>query len=201
MDKTVLVIDACVRREESRTRQLLERALKTLKEEHPDWKFEILNLMEMDLKYWKTDTLKARDALLAQKKYDDPVFDLGNQFREADGILVAAPFWDLSIPAVLKVYIENVSADGVTFGSGENGLYGLCKGQWLLFLTTRGGIWENSDMEQGSPYMEALCKFFGIDRYDCVFADGVDIRELDTGKIMEEALEKTEKVCRELDLC
>ena len=32
-------------------------------------------------------------------------------------IVVAAPFWDLSVPAVLKVYIENISADGVTFAS------------------------------------------------------------------------------------
>ena len=80
----------------------------------------------------------------------------------ADGIVVAAPFWDLSVPAVLKVYIENISADGITFGSGPEGLYGLCRGEWMLFLTTRGGIWEGSDMEQGSPYMESLCKFLEL---------------------------------------
>ena len=116
----------------------------------------------------------------------------------ADGIVVAAPFWDLSVPAVLKVYIENISADGITFGSGPEGLYGLCRGEWMLFLTTRGGIWEGSDMEQGSPYMESLCKFFGIDRYACVSADGIDIVGLDHEKIMAKAMEDVETACREL---
>ena len=100
MKKTILVIDACVRQEESRTRRLLTTALDTMKMQHPDWKFEVLDLNKMDLKYWTTDTLKARDELLMKGDYTAPVFQYGNQFREADGIVVAAPFWDLSIPAV-----------------------------------------------------------------------------------------------------
>lgn len=39
MKKTILVIDACVRQEESRTRKLLTTALDTMKVQHPDWKF------------------------------------------------------------------------------------------------------------------------------------------------------------------
>lgn len=196
--KKILVLDACVRREESRTKRLMDRAVETLKGLHPDWEFETLTLMDMDLKYWNTESLKERDALLAQKAYGHPLFALGNQFRQADGIIVAAPFWDLSVPAVLKVYIENVSAEGITFGCGAEGLYGICNGEWMLFLTTRGGIWEGGDMEQGSPYMRALCKFFGIDSYYNVFADGVDIAELDSEEIMEAALMETERVCRGL---
>ncbi len=200
MGKNILVIDACVRREESRTKEMMDTAVSVLKELHPDWNFEILNLMELDLKYWTTDTLKQRDALLAKKEYDHPLFKYGNQFREADGLIVAAPFWDLSVPAVLKVYIENVSADKITFASSPEGLYGLCHGKWMMFLTTRGGNWAGSDMEQGSPYMEALCKFFGIDSYHCVYADGVDIKELDSQAIMEKALEDTRQECRKLVL-
>ena len=84
MGKNILVIDACVRREESRTKEMMDTAVSVLKELHPDWNFEILNLMELDLKYWTTDTLKQRDALLAKKEYDHPLFKYGNQFREAD---------------------------------------------------------------------------------------------------------------------
>ena len=138
--KKILVIDACVRREESRTKKLMDRAVQTLKKAHPNWQFEILTLMDLELKYWNTRSLKERDELLAKKQYDAPVFAYGNQFREADGIVVAAPFWDLSIPAVLKVYIENISADGITFKCDESGMHGICKGQWMLFLTTRGGM-------------------------------------------------------------
>lgn len=199
MKKMILVIDACVRQEESRTRKLLTTALDTMKVQHPDWKFEVLDLNKMDLKYWTTDTLKARDELLMKRDYTAPVFQYGNQFREADGIVVAAPFWDLSIPAVLKVYIENISADGITFKCDESGMHGICKGQWMLFLTTRGGIWADSHMELGSRYMEALCQFFGIDQYNCVYADGIDVQELDGEKILEAAIEETAHISRMLN--
>ena len=159
--KKILIIDSCVRREESRTKQMLDKAVETLKSRHEDWVFETLTLMDMDLKYWNTESLKVRDRLLLNGQHDAPQFRLGNQFREADGIVIAAPFWDLSVPAMLKVYIENISADGITFSTSEEGLTGICKFQWMLFLTTRGGIWEGSDMEMGSPYMEALSRFFG----------------------------------------
>lgn len=195
--KKILVIDSCVRREESRTKKMLDKAVKTLRRTHPDWELEILTLMDLDLKYWNTQSLKDRDALLAKKEYDAPVFAFGRQFAEADGVVIAAPFWDLSIPAVLKVYIENISAEGVTFGCGPEGLYGLCKAQWMLFLTTRGGIWEGSDMEQGSRYMEAMSRFFGIEHYFHVSADGIDIDTLDGNAILEEAILEVEHICLE----
>ena len=198
--KKILIIDSCVRREESRTKQMLDKAVETLKSRHEDWTFETLTLMDMDLKYWNTESLKVRDRLLLNGQHDAPQFRLGNQFREADGIVIAAPFWDLSVPAMLKVYIENISADGITFSTSEEGLTGICKFQWMLFLTTRGGIWEGSDMEMGSPYMEALSRFFGHGKYYCVAADGTDIAELDTEAIMEKALEEVEKICLSLKM-
>lgn len=196
--KKILVLDACVRKEESRTKKMMDRAVETLSEVHPDWEFEVLTLTDMGLKCLDTESLKARDGLLAEKAYDAPRFAYARQFRDADGIIVAAPFWDLSIPAVLKVYIENVSAEGLTFGCNAEGLYGLCNARWMLFLTTRGGIWQGSDMEQGSRYMEAMAAFFGIDSYFQVYADGIDIVELDGEAILEAALEETEHVCRGL---
>ena len=162
MKKTILVIDACVRQEESRTRKLLTTALDTMKVQHPDWKFEVLDLNKMDLKYWTTDTLKARDEFLMKRDYTAPVFQYGNQFREADGIVVAAPFWDLSIPAVLKVYIENISADGITFKCDESGMHGICKGQWMLFLTTRGGIWQIAIWSLEADIWKLYASFLGL---------------------------------------
>lgn len=194
--KNILVIDACVRRDESRTKKMMDRAVETLKGLHKDCDFEVLNLLDLDLNYLNTETLKKRDELLAQKRYDHPMFVLGKQFREADGIIVAAPFWDLSVPAVLKVYIENVSLEGITFGCDASGLHGLCRGKWMLFLTTRGDCWEGSPMEQGSTYMKAISRFFGIDSFQCVSADGLDNQKYDGEKILQDALRETEDVCK-----
>lgn len=194
--KNILVIDACVRRDKSRTKKMMDRAVETLRELHKDCDFKVLNLLELDLNYLNTETLEKRDELLAKKEYNHPMFALGNQFREADGIIVAAPFWDLSVPAVLKVYIENISIEGITFGCDESGLHGLCKGKWMLFLTTRGDCWEGNSMEQGSTYMRAISRFFGIDSFQCVNADGLDNQKYDGEKILQDALEQTERVCK-----
>ncbi len=195
--KKILVIDVCVRKEQSRTKQLLDKAVKTLAELHPDWVFETLDLPELELQYLNTESLAERDALLLEKRYDHPRFDHAHRFREADGMIVAAPFWDLSFPAMLKVYIENVSVDKLTFFCDEEGLHGMCKAEWMLHLTTRGGIWK-APQQQDSAYLKEMCGFFGIRQYHCVSADGIDIVGLPGDEILKDALEKTEKVCREL---
>ena len=45
----------------------------------------------------------------------------------ADRILIAAPFWDMSFPAVLKAFFEQVSLFGITFEDNGNKCVGLCK--------------------------------------------------------------------------
>lgn len=60
MKKTILVIDACVRQEESRTRKLLTTALDTMKVQHPDWKFEVLDLNKNGFKILDNGYLKGQ---------------------------------------------------------------------------------------------------------------------------------------------
>ena len=195
--KKILIIDACPRREASRTLLLLDRAEKTLRDLHPDWTFEKVVLPEEGLQFLNTDSLAERDALLAEKQFDHPRFRYAHQFRNADGIIVAAPFWDLSFPAMLKVYIENVSVDQLTFYCDEEGLHGMCKADWMLHLSTRGGLWEG-DWLQDTAYLKQMCSFFGIKNYYSVSANGIDIFGLPADEILEKALEKTEEACRNL---
>ena len=112
---------------------------------------------------------------------------------------MAAPFWDLSFPALLKVYIENVSVEGITSRSTETGLQGLCRGRHLVFLTTRGGIYEpGSDWEQGAPYLAAIQKFFGFGDFRCVAADGLDIQGYDGEAALQKAMEEARTLARSL---
>ena len=48
------------------------------------------------------DFLATRDALREKEAYDSPMFALAREFAAAEKIVVAAPYWDLSFPAVLK---------------------------------------------------------------------------------------------------
>ena len=41
------------------------------------------------------------------------MFRYARQFAAADKIVIAAPLWDLSFPAQLKVYLENIYVTGI----------------------------------------------------------------------------------------
>ena len=193
--KTLLYVDCCIRREQSRTRKLAESFLGNLPK---GWRVEKVVLMDEPLLPLMEGGFAQRDELLQRGDFTHRRFDYAWQFQRAAAILIAAPFYDLSIPALLKVYIENVSVDGITFLCDADGLRGNCRARSMTFLTSRGGFYENSPDEMGSRYMEALCGFFGTGAYRCIAADGVDMDPAQTPGIIAEACERAAQAAKEL---
>jgi len=175
--KTALYVDCCIRAEQSRTRQLSAAFFSALSGEY---RVTRVDLTQEELRPLMGAFLEEREALLRRGELTHPRFDRARQLAAADLVVMAAPFWDLSIPALLKLYIENVSAEGITFRSTAQGLEGLCRGERLVFLTTRGGLYAPGDpLEQGTPYLRGIQRFFGFGRFDCVAADGLDVQGYD----------------------
>lgn len=67
------------------------------------------------------ETLERRTTWAGKKDFNHPVFALAKEFAAADSIVMAAPFWDLSFPALLKIYIENINVVGITFAYNQDG--------------------------------------------------------------------------------
>ncbi len=105
----ILFINACVRTD-SRTRRLADCLLSK-------WDDPVTEVRLEDIAFPLTDEafLQKRDRLIAAGAYSDPMFALATQFAAADIIVIAAPYWDLSFPAALKQYIEQINVLGVTF--------------------------------------------------------------------------------------
>ncbi len=187
--KKILFIDACIRGENSRTKTLAESFLADYGQE-----VDRLNLMEEGLHYFSGEFFWQRERLLEEKNLNHPRFRYAHQFAKADKIVIAAPFWDLSFPAILKVYLENISVDSITFAVNEKGIFGLCKAEKMLFITTRGGSYENDEMEMGVRTLKAMAKFFGIKKFIAYGVDGMD-----EGKVpVEELLNKAKRELKEL---
>ncbi len=124
----------CCPRGESRTEKLARALLKALGE------YEELRLYDEPLHPLGRADIAKRDALLAEKKYDDEMFRYARQFAAADRIVIAAPLWDLSFPAQLKVYLENIYVTGIVTKYSEAGEpVGLCRASELYYVTTSGG--------------------------------------------------------------
>lgn len=140
------------------------------------------------------EIIAKRDRAIIENDFSDPYFDLAKQFANADTIIIAAPYWDLSFPAVLKLYIENISINGVTFRYNEKGVpCGLCKGEKLYYVTTAGG--EIGNYNFGYDYIKAISLgLFGIGDTACIRAVGLDIEGVDENKILANAKEQLKKL-------
>ena len=101
----LLFVNGCIsqRGEDSRTLALARTFLETWRARHPDGEIETVSPEALlALKPFEPEMLNDRDALAGIRCFDAPVFDLARQFRTADRIVVAAPFWDLTFPALRR---------------------------------------------------------------------------------------------------
>lgn len=194
----LLFINACVRGPRSRTLQLARRFLEMWQQKHPEAVIAERDLCRDRLLPQYPEVLEERDTLWSAGKLDDPIFAPAIQFAAAGRIVIAAPFWDLSFPAILKIYLERISVTNITFGYDDLGRsVGLCRAEKLLFITTRGGdfsIPEISWMEMGARQLEALCTMYGIPSFQCLTAQGLDDIRNDKTAIMAQAIEQAEKL-------
>ena len=174
----VLFINACVRKE-SRTKDLADDLLS--KKNEP---YEEINLNSIVFPIVDEDFLRRRDRLIADQDFSDPLFDLAKQFANADEVVIAAPFWDLSFPAALKQYFEQINVLGITFAYSPEGIpYGMCGAKCLTYVTTAGGNFFPE--AYGAGYVKALAQnFYGIPEFRLVKATGLDLAGADVDAIL-----------------
>ena len=183
----LLYITACVR-DDSRTAELTKTYLEGFSGEMEEVRLESLPLAPL-----KRKSLEMQNAFAQNKQWDDPMFLLAKQFRECEQLLVSAPYWHLSFPALLRTYFENVCVCGLTFRySPEGRPLSLCRLNKLTYITTSGGI--IGEYNFGFNYLKALCGcFYGVKDFEFFSAEGLDIKENDAGTILEEAKKKIRK--------
>ena len=161
---------------------LAEKLLKML-----DKPYEEIRLEDISFPIVNEEFLNKRDQLIAGGDFQDPMFDLARQFSEAETIVIAAPYWDLSFPAMLKQYLEQINVVGITFRYSEEGVpTGLCRADKLLYVTTAGGPYVPEMF--GFGYVQALAhNYYGIQDVKKIEAVGLDIDGADAGAIMRDA--------------
>ncbi len=175
--KKLLYIDACIRDEQSRTKRIATPVIEALKQ-----KYEVQTLVinDLDLSIVKKELITKRN----NGDIDPQVMSWAESVRDADRIVIAAPFWDMSIPAALKNFLELCSIFDVTFKSDDKTCYGNCKAEKMLYITTRGMDIDTGDvLEQGSSYLKALSWLWGIGPLEVVSAQNMDY--LSEGEIEE----------------
>lgn len=180
--KNILYIDACVR-PCSRTRRLADELIKRL-----NGSVTHLVLEEEGLVPLGGAELERRESFIQNEDYSDPMFRLAKLFRDADEIVIAAPYWDMSFPSSLKVFIERVAVRGLTFTYTDEGTpLGLCRAKRLWYVTTMGGA--GLPYDYGYGYIKSLCAaYYGIKDAKLVCAEGLDIIGNDPEAILSDTV-------------
>lgn len=186
----ILFVNACVH-PESRTKRLADYLLSKM-----DGEVKEINLNELKIPALNKETLMYRTNLVEEKNFDEAIFEYAKCYSEADLIVIAAPYWDLSFPAILKTYIENINVVGIVFQYNEDGKpIGFCNAKKLIYITTAGG--KIISDEYGYGYIKELAqKYHGIKDVEYIKAEGLDIIGANVEEILQKAEDKIDKLCK-----
>ena len=184
----LLFLNACIDRERSRTLRIARAAVSVL--EDRGYETEEIVLEDEYVLPMTTEILGKRNTLLKEGRYDDPLFSNARTFRDADRVIIAAPFWDFGFPSVLKTYLESVSCPGITYRyTPEGELIGLCRAERITYITTRGGF-VSDEKDLGFATIGELGNYFGIPEVDCISANTMDIPTTDVDATINRVIEE-----------
>ena len=167
--KKLVVIDACVRQSESRTRRIAEPVISALVERYEIVRYDLPEL----------EGIVPLDPRLFEERGQGSIpswaVRAAQDIAAADRIVIAAPFWDMSFPAVLKCFFEQTSLFDITFTDNGSTCVGLCKAPKVLYITTRGmDIPTGDPREQATPYLKALGTLWNLGELTTIAAWNMD---------------------------
>ena len=184
----ILLINACVR-ENSRTLALARYILDKLSGEICKINLEQENLKPLDRK-----TLEKREQLVSENDFSDGMFRHAKEFAAADTVVIAAPYWDFAFPALLKIYLEQITVCKVTFRYAKGIPQGMCRAKRLIYVTTAGGTIHD---DFGFEYVKALAqKLYGIREVLYFKAENLDIDGNDVTELIEDTKDKIDTEIR-----
>ena len=195
MVKKLVVIDACVRQEMSRTWRIAEPVIDALMHRYET---TIYHLPKMEgIVPLTPQTFRER----GEGKIPRWAIDCARALADADRILIAAPFWDMSFPAVLKAFFEQTSLYDITFADNGEQCVGLCKCEKVMYITTRGMDISTGELrEQATPYLKALSSLWGLGEIVTVSAQNMDyVGEEEVERKIQTAIEEGLKIALSWD--
>jgi FMN-dependent NADH-azoreductase len=111
--------------------------------------------------------------------------ELISELLRADQYVLGVPMFNFSIPAVLKLYIDQVVRFGRTFTYGSDGVKGLLEGKRAYVLAAYGGAYGSGSpmaaLNFVEPYLQRLFGFIGVQ--DISFVATENMSKVATGQI------------------
>ncbi|MBU5483977.1 FMN-dependent NADH-azoreductase [Clostridium sp. MSJ-11] len=187
----VLYIKANAKKDgESRTFRISDSFIEKYKELNPNDEIITLDLYQEGIGFLTEEGINLHRPKPGEGK-EHPILKYAYQFAEADKYIVAAPFWNLSFPAILKAYIDYICVTGITFKYTAEGPIGLCQGKKAVHIVARGGGYSEepaAGYEMGDRYLRTIFGFLGITDFTTIAANKLDVIGEDVEAIMQDTI-------------
>jgi len=196
---TVLYIKANAKPEGiSRTFRISDKFIETYKENHPEDNIVTLDLYKEDIDFLSEEGVMMHVPKTGEGR-NHPILKYAYQFVEADKYVFAEPLWNLSIPAVLKAYLDYICVTTITFKYTAEGPVGLCQGKKVINVTSRGGQYSEGKFaafEMGDRYLRTILGFLGVTDFTTISAEGLDVVGQDVEAIVGAAIKKAQEAAK-----
>lgn len=195
----ILYIKANANQEDSRTFKISDSFIEAYRQSHPNDEIITLDLYKEGIDFLPLGELKELHAPAEGAGRDHPILKYAFQFLEADKFVIAEPLWNLSIPAILKAYIDYITVNGITFTYTQTGPVGLCTGKKAVNITSRGGDYENepfASFEMGDRYLRTILGFLGIIDFTTISANALDVIGNDVNAIVNNSIDRAREVAK-----
>jgi FMN-dependent NADH-azoreductase len=199
--------------EKSKGLKIGEAFIKTIKEECPEMEMKTIDLFSFNnIAHMDAELVSARGKLAGYGYTLDQLTDgerekilkmhaLADEFLSYDYYVFVSPIWNLSSPAVLKAYLDNLFIAGKTFAHTANGPKGLLTGKKAIHINTRGGLYTGTPMKElecGDRYLRIALEFLGIEVMDTIIAEALDLYPQKVSEIVEKAKQEAIHAAKEM---
>lgn len=187
---------------QSYSQRVAEAFLERYRQISPGDEIIDIDLYQEPIPFIDEDILKCWDQLLGGSKRGDfsreaqaklsALDQLVAGFMAADKYIFVTPLWNLSVPPMLKAYIDTICIAGKTFKYTAQGPVGLLKNKKAVHIQARGGVYtleETREFELGDRYIRTILSFMGVQDIDSVIAEGMAQNPELAEQIVQKAIE------------
>jgi len=166
----ILQVVSSLKKEHSQSSKLSDAIVERLREHDPSATVVTRNLSEFSLPHFSDAHFNALNNIdkidTTQKVAITMLSDrLIDELLEADTIIIGVPMYNLSIPSVLKSWIDFITRAGKTFKYTPEGAIGLIENKKVYLAIASGGVYSAGPRQAfdfTEPYLKAILGFLGL---------------------------------------
>lgn len=133
----------------------------------------------------------------------DRINQLCDQFISADTYVIASPMWSLSFPSILKRYIDCIIINNRVIKTSPEKVTGLLhdKERNMIYIQSSGGVYPKilgGNVNHGIDYFHDIFKFLGINKFEKILVQGVDMPSIGKDEAIRKANEDIDKIINKL---